>query len=316
MQTAHVRMLLAATIAGTVSAAQAQTDLQRPATISLLGKPLFAPVFDSAVHAQLRADLDRARAELAAAPDDADRVIWVARRHGYLGEYHEAIDMLTQGIRRWPEDARMLRHRGHRHITLRRFRDAVQDLERAASLMVGKPDEVEPDGQPNARNIPIGSLHSNVWYHLALAYYLLGDWDNAVRAARSGVAVSSNPDRLVSQTHWLYMALRRSGKQTDAARVLEPIRDDFDVVENQSYYRLVRLYKTGISTATLDSVIAAGAGTPSDASLAYGMANWFLYNGDTTRAVRAFERIIMSRQWASFGVIAAEADLARLTRRR
>jgi hypothetical protein len=63
-------------------------------------------------------------------------------------------------------------------------------------------------------------------------------------------------------------------------------------------------------------MLAAGLGSgvtsSSNASLAYGLANWFLYTGDTTRAVAAFERIIRSDQWASFGYIAAEADLARL----
>lgn len=316
----HVRvsaLACVAMIAATPTAAAAQQNEIRPAATSLLGRPLFTPPLDSATAKRLRGDLEKALADLAASPDDADRIIWVARRHGYLGEYEQAIRVLSDGIRKFPNDARMYRHRGHRYITLRRFAAAVSDLEKAAALMAGKPDEVEPDGQPNARNIPIGSLQSNVWYHLALAYYLQGDWNNAIRASREGIAVSSNPDRLVSQTHWLYMALRNADRDADAARALLPIRDDFDIIENHSYYRLVRLYRTGIPRSVLDSLVSvAAAGTPSDASLAYGIANWFLYTGDTTAAVRAMERIIESPQWASFGVIAAEADLARLRRRR
>lgn len=286
-----------------------------PLTTSLLGKPLHAPTFSAEARARMQQDLDRARAAAAERPDDPDALIWVGRRHGYLGEYEQAIRVFSAGIARFPSDARMYRHRGHRYITLRRLDDAIADLEKAAAHMAGQPDQVEPDGQPNARNIPIGSLQSNVWYHLALAYYLKGDWTNAARAARAGIAVSSNPDRLVSQTHWLYMALRRAGRADEAARALTPIRDDFDIIENDSYYALVKLYKTGVPPAVLDSALTASAGTPSDASLAYGLANWFLYSGDTTRAVRAFERIIASPQWGSFGVIAAEADLARLRRR-
>ena len=309
-------VLCVALAAANSASADAQRSETRPVATSLLGRPLFTPALDSATEVRLRADLNTARSDLAAAPNDPERIIWVARRHGYLGEYVEAINVLSDAIRRFPDDARLYRHRGHRYITLRRFTDAVADLERAASLMASKPDEVEPDGQPNARNIPIGSLQSNVWYHLALAYYLLGDWHNATRAARAGIAVSSNPDRLVSQTHWLYMALRNAGREMEAARALQPIRDDFDIIENHSYYRLVRMYRTGVPIVVLDSVLAGGAGTPSDASLAYGLANWFLYTGDTARAVSAMERIVESPQWASFGVIAAEADLARLRRRR
>jgi tetratricopeptide (TPR) repeat protein len=284
----------------------------RPVLTSLLGQPLYPAPMDSVTRARLRADLARAQADALARPDDPDALIWVGRRYGYLAQYDLAIHAFTEGIRRFPTDARMYRHRGHRYITMRRLDEAVADLEKAATLIDGKPDEVEPDGQPNARNIPIGSLHSNIWYHLALAYYLKGDWSSAERVARQGLAVSGNPDRLVSQTHWLYMALRRSGRHAEAARALLPIRDDFDIIENESYYRLVKLYRAGVSVAALDSALHSGLGSPSNASLAYGLANWFLYAGDTTRAVKAFEQILNSDQWASFGYIAAEADLARM----
>ena len=282
---------------------------------SLMGVPLYALQFDSATRARLRGDLERAQAEARARPDDPDALIWVGRRQGYLGQYRMAVQTFTEGARRFPDDPRMYRHRGHRFITLRRFDDAIEDFNRAAALMAGLPDQVEPDGQPNARNIPIGSLQSNVWYHLALAYYLQGSWDDAIRVARRGVAVSTNPDRLVSQTHWLYMALRRAGKPEQAREALEPIRDDFDIIENGSYYTLVKLYRDGIAPEMMDSTLRR-LENPTDLSLAYGLANWFLYNGDTTRATRAFERILSSDQWASFGYIAAEADLARLRRTR
>ena len=283
--------------------------------ISLLGDTLKQPSLDPGTLARLEADLQRARADAAARPNDPDALIWVGRRLGYLSRYREAIAVFADGTRRFPADARMYRHLGHRYISVREFRNAILALQRAADLMEGKPDEVEPDGQPNARNIPIGSLHSNVWYHLALAHYLEGNWDAAANAARAGIRVSTNPDRLVSQTHWLYMALRRAGRTAEAARALDPIRDGFDIIENASYYRLVQFYKTGIPTSVVDSVLGVGATNPSDASFAYGVANWVLYNGDTTRAVRTFERLISGGSWASFGYVAAEADLARLRRR-
>lgn len=283
--------------------------------ISLLGDTLRRPRLDSAAQERMQSQLVAARLELAARPADADALIWVGRRLGYLGRYAAAIAMFSDGIRRFPNDARMYRHRGHRYISVRELDKAIADLERAAEIMKGRPDEVEPDGQPNARNIPIGSLQSNVWYHLALAHYLKGDWDAAARAAQSGLQVSSNPDRLVSQTHWLYMALRRAGRAGEAAAVLAPIRDDFDIIENESYYRLVKLYKTGVPESVVDSVLSSLAGTPSDASFAYGIANRVLYSGDTTRAVRAFEQLLKGGSWASFGYIAAEADLARIRRR-
>ena len=284
--------------------------------ISLLGDTLRRPRLDSAARERMLEQLVAARLDLAARPNDPDALIWVGRRLAYLGRYTAAIATFTDGIRQFPNDPRMYRHRGHRYITVRQLDRAIADFERAARLMAGRPDAVEPDGQPNARNTPIGSLQSNVWYHLALAHYLKGDWDAAARAARSGIAVSSNPDRLVSQTHWLYMALRRAGRTAEAAAALAPIRDGFDIIENESYYRLVKLYKTGVPPAVVDSVLSSLAGTPSDASFAYGIASWALYNGDTTRAIRAFEQLLKGGSWASFGYIAAEADLGRLRHRR
>jgi tetratricopeptide (TPR) repeat protein len=293
----------------------AQERVLRLEAISLLGDTLERPRLDTAVQRRMHEQLAMAREQAAAKPNDPDALIWVGRRLAYLSRFNDAIGVFSDGIKRFPADARFYRHRGHRYISIRKLDAAIADFEKAAQLMAGKPDEVEPDGQPNARNIPIGSLQSNVWYHLALAYYLKGDWNNAVRAARSGIGVSANPDRLVSQTHWLYMALRRAGRDQEAAAALAPIRDNFDIIENDSYYRLVNLYKTGVPATVVDSILGAGVQNPSDASFAYGVANWVLYNGDTTRAVRAFEQLMSGGSWASFGFIAAEADVANLRRR-
>ena len=301
-------LLLPATLA-------AQAPVRRFEAVSLLGDSLERPRLDTAAQRRMQEQLAEAREAAAARPNDPDALIWVGRRLGYLSRFNEAIDVFSDGIRRWPNDARFYRHRGHRYISIRKLDAAIADLEKASQLSAGKPDEVEPDGQPNARNTPIGSLQSNIWYHLALAYYLKGDWNNAIRASRAGIAVSTNPDRLVSQTHWLYMALRRAGRTAEAAAALAPIRDDFDIIENGSYYRLVQLYKTGIPATVVDSILGAGVVNPSDASFAYGVANWVLYNGDTTRAVRAFNQLMSGGSWASFGFIAAEADVANLRRR-
>ena len=294
----------------------AQARVTRFEALSFLGDSLERPRLDTAVQRRMQEQLAQAREALAARPNDPDLLIWEGRRLAYLSRYNDAIRVFSNGVARFPNDARFYRHRGHRYISIRKLDEAIADFEKAAQLMAGKPDEVEPDGQPNARNIPIGSLQSNVWYHLALAYYLKGDWNNAARAARSGIAVSTNPDRLVSQTHWLYMALQRAGRTQEAAAALEPIRDGFDIIENDSYYRLVRMYKTGVPATVVDSILGAGVQNPSDASFAYGVANWVLYNGDTTRAVRAFEQLMSGGSWASFGFIAAEADVAMLKGRR
>lgn len=278
--------------------------------VSLLGDTLRRPALAPAVQQRLEAQLDSARAALAAAPGSVDAELWVARRLGYLGRYREAVDALTRSIAAHPGDARLYRHRGHRYLTLRDLPRAVADLERAAQLMRGRPDEVEPDGQPNARGIPVGTLHSNVWYHLALARYLQGDDQRALAAARAGLAVSDVPDRLVSQTYWLYLILRRMGRDAEARAALAPIRRDLPVIENQSYHRLLLLYGGTLPT---DSVLGA-LGSPSDLAAAYGVAAWHALEGRPAEAAAVRRRILGSGQWASFGYLAAEADSARATR--
>jgi tetratricopeptide (TPR) repeat protein len=188
---------------------------------------------------------------------------------------------------------------------------AIADLEKAARLVEGKPDEVEPDGQPNARNMPIGTLHSNIDYHLALAYYLKGDFERALPIYRREVKNARNDDRLVSIGHWLYMSLRRLQRDAEAAEVLKPIRREMNVVENGTYQRLLLMYKGELPPDSVLTVGPNGEMSVTDATAAYGVGNWHLYSGRTAEAEAIFKRILAGGQWGAFGYIAAEAELAR-----
>jgi len=280
-----------------------------PEATSLLGKPLISPLAAENVRPRLEGDLTAARASLERAPHDPDARIWVGRRLAYLGRYREAIAVFTEGVERFPKDARFLRHRGHRYITVREFDKATADLERADALVAGTPDQIEPDGQPNVRNIPLTTLHSNIRYHLALAYYLKGDFAKAAAVWQRARDAVKNPDNLVSATHWLYLTLRRLGRVDEAARVLDGIVPGLDVVENGGYYSLCQLYK-GVRSAD-DVLKAAGSGS-SGAAVVYGVAVWHDVNGRTAEAAALRRQLVDGPDWAPFGVIAAEADLARV----
>lgn len=276
---------------------------------SLFGTPLTPPPFPPDALKTLDANLAQARADLQKAPDSADAVIWVGRRLAYLGRYREALDVFTSGIAKHPADARLYRHRGHRYLTTRRFDLAQKDFEKAASLVAGTPDEVEPDGQPNARNIPTSTLQFNIHYHLGLARYLQGNWSGAEAAYRDCLKVSKNADALVATTHWLYMTLRRAGKTAEAAKALEPISSGMDIIENASYYHMLLVYK---GSEDADALLGS-ARTPLDQSTyGYGLGNWFFYNGRRDRAVEIWRKVLAGEQWAAFGSVAAEADLKRL----
>lgn len=258
------------------------------------------------------AKFEEARQQYQKTPNDASAIIWLGRRTAYLGNYKESIKIFAAGAERFPADARFYRHRGHRLITLRCFDDAIRDFEKAARLVEGKPDEIEPDGLPNARNVPTSTLQSNVFYHLGLAYYLKGDYKQALKAYRRAEKVSKNPDMLVATAHWLYMTLRRLKREKEAERAIEPIGDDLDIIENGDYYKLVKLYQGKLKARDLLTEIgggAAAANTLGNASMGYGLGNWFFYNGNRQEAEKIFRQILQGNQWASFGYIAAEAEL-------
>ena len=275
---------------------------------SFLGTPLMRQQLPAEVLAAREKDLVVARGEYELHPDSADAIIWVGRRLAYLGRFREAIDAFSEGIRKHPNDARLYRHRGHRYITVRELDNAVRDLEKAQALTKGKRDEVEPDGQPNARNTPIGSLQSNICYHLGLAYYLKGDFERALPVYRRCYSSASNADRQVSVGHWLYMTLRRLGRAEEAQKIVEPISSSMDVIENVSYHKLMLAYGGDIAPDELMNDELQGNDR---ATILYGVGNWYLYNGRPDRAREIFRSIVEKDPWPAFGYIAAEAELAR-----
>jgi tetratricopeptide (TPR) repeat protein len=292
--------------------AMSDSDIpETPEAFSLFGEPLFrAPLRPETLEKQeaLYAEAFKGYREN---PDDPDAIVWFGRRTAYLGRYRESVAIYSKGLERYPEEPKLYRHRGHRYISLRRFNLAVDDFEKAAALIEGKPDEVEPDGIPNERNTPVSSLHFNIWYHLGLAYYVSGRFEDALRAYRSCMEVSKIPDKIVATSHWLYMTLRLLGKEREAAEVLEPIEKGMDVIENQNYHDCLLMYKGQTNVEALMEK-AREQGTLGLVTIGYGVANWYNYNGERGKAKAILEEILDTGSWAGFGYIAAEADLKRL----
>ena len=285
-------------------------DAALPQATSLAGTPLFAPRMSGEVEQERKTQLTKALGALRDRPEGIDELIWFGRRSAYLGQYRRAVKIFSRALQLHPDEPRLLRHRGHRNITLRRFDAATADLARAAELIEGQDDRVEPDGLPNARNIPTSTLQSNIWYHLGLAHYLRADFESALTAYRACLQVSRNPDMLCATTHWAYMTLRRLGRDAEAAELLAPIHAEMDVIENHGYHHLLLMYR-GERSAEQVLASVSGTGGIQGATVAYGVANWHLYNDRPAAAVQLFEQIVAGPQWPAFGHIAAEAELAR-----
>jgi tetratricopeptide (TPR) repeat protein len=298
---------------GDAPAGDAETGASAPTSsaeaISLLGQPLESPPIAEEARPRLESNLAAAQAAYDHSPEDVDSIIWLGRRIAYLGRYRDAIEMFSRGIATHPDDARLYRHRGHRYITVREFDNAIRDLETAARLVSGKPDEIEPDGAPNEYNIPVSTLQSNIWYHLALAHYLKHDFEAALPAWLESMKVSDNDDMLVASTDWLWMTYRRLGRNAEAAAVLTPIRTDMRILENHAYHRRLLMYRGQVPP---DSLLSVDTDDPVQiATYGYGVANWYLVNGDSVQADAIFRRILEARNWSAFGYIAAESEIAR-----
>jgi tetratricopeptide (TPR) repeat protein len=276
--------------------------------MSLLGHPLS----NAPVAPEKRAEREQLVEAARAMPESApDRAVLLGRRLAYLGRYQDAIKAFTDGLARTPDDPRLLRHRGHRYVNTRRFDLAVADLERAAHLVEGKPDEVELDVQPNPKVAPVNSLQASIWYHLGLAYYLTADYAKAERAWREGLKLADNPDKTSSASYWLYLALRRLGRHDEAKKLLDPIRADWKLVESGSYHTLLLVFR---GDKRADDVLAEVRKDPEPVpfpTVAYGLCAWYSFEGDEARAEALRQEIVKGPMWPAFGFIAAEAELAR-----
>ena len=233
--------------------------------------------------------------------------IWLGRRIAYTGAYDEAIKIYTKGISKFPGEARLYRHRGHRYISTRQFVNAIADLNTAAQLIRNTKDQIEPDGIPNRLNQPISTLHTNIWYHFGLTYYLMNNLRRAKVAFTKCLEASTNDDNVVSASHWLYMIHRRLGNDEEAKALLEPISKDMTIVENDAYHQLLLFYKGEISEEALQGNESMG----SSEAVLYGLANWYHYNGDADKARLIYEELVKNGHPSGFGYIAAEEDLAR-----
>ncbi len=279
-----------------------------PETYSLFGEPLRkAPPNEEAVKTQKKL-YGEALKNYEKDPENPDNIIWMGRRTAYLGDYRRAIAIFSEGVKKHPEDPRMYRHRGHRFISLRFFDQAVTDLEKAAELIKGKPDEIEPNGIANTRGVALGTLRFNIWYHLGLAYYLKGDMENALRAYENCMEVSTVDDKKISTGHWYYMTLRRLGRVDEAQKFIINYSRDMDVVENGMYLDCLMMYKGELAVEELKEK-SLEIGSLGLATSGYGVANWYNYNGEKEKAVELYREILSKTGWPGFGHIAAEADL-------
>lgn len=231
----------------------------------------------------------RAESLLALSPRDVGRIIELGIAQSGVRQYREAIATYTRGVAIEPDDALLYRYRGHRYISVRELGRAVADLTRGNRL---------------------DTTNYDIWYHLGVVQFVRGKFGSAADAFAHAQRLAPNDNELAGSTDWLWMALRRAGRAADAQAALAPIRDSMRITSATAYFQRLKLYRGLIGPEQVFT--AADTADIAVATLAYGVGNWYLVNGDTARARDWFQRSIASGGWPAFGFIASEVELRRL----
>jgi tetratricopeptide (TPR) repeat protein len=292
MNTKHAfRLLALAAISLSIASAQAKleftTDLQYT---SKLGAKFFSLPDEKGAIAE-------ARKNLATNPDDPALILKLAQAQFAVWQDKQAVVTLTKGITIAPTHGEFYIERGHRELPLREFAKARADLKRGA--------ELEPKNMA-------------AYYHLGLSQYFLGEFAEAGAAFHHAVETAPDTDEKINATNWVYASLRRAGKKEEAAKALEAIPPDMTnkAAHTKYYLNLVRFFQGRMSESDALPPEPPAGNTDQETELvfdtvAYGIGNWHLYNGEPAKAQEYFRKIMKGHVWITWGFVGAETELLR-----
>jgi tetratricopeptide (TPR) repeat protein len=285
-----VGALLFVAIFGLAAQPQPQTGTGQGAfeVTSGLGRKLYALPDDDKVVA--------ARNSLAEDPKNVERVLQLSKAEASRRQYREAVATTTLGLAFAPKSADLYLERGHRELGLREFKQAMNDLEQATKLA---PDMLDAH------------------YHLGLAHYFAGEFDAAAASFERARGLAKNNDSLIDCTNWLYVSLRRAGKEQQAERALARITPEVKNTEPHLYFylRLLHFYQGQL---TADAVLPSPPAGPDDLegelafdTVSYGVGNWRVYHQQRADAIGLFRNVVKGEAWNAWGFIGSELELVR-----
>lgn len=233
---------------------------------------------------------------LAADPRNPDLLLKLAQAQASVWQYREAVATCGRGLRIAPENGALYLERGHRELALMMFNEAVSDLDHAAA---------------------IDSTVLDVYYHLGLAHYFKGEFAQAADAFQHAVNGAKKPEDLINSTNWLYASLRRANKPDEAQKALAHITADVktDDAHSQFYLRLLHVFQGSLNETDALPPVPPRDGSDTEAELrfdtvAYGIGNWHLYNGDQTKAQEYFGKVQQGSVWVTWGFVGSEVALS------
>jgi tetratricopeptide (TPR) repeat protein len=210
------------------------------------------------------AAVEGARAALEADPKNISKIIDLGVAQSGARQFREAIATFTRGLEIEPNNALLLRWRGHRYLSVRDFDRAFADLTRGGTI------------DPTIYGI---------WYHLGVVEFLRGDFADAAASFAKAQPIAPDAGELAGSTDWLWMSLSRAGRGAEAKAMLD--RRPEKPVTN-AYTRRLQLYRGEIGPAAV--LTPADTDDVQIATLAYGLGNWYLVRGDKAQARQWFER--------------------------
>ena len=229
----------------------------------------------------------RAERALAADPRNVQSFIDLGIAQSGARQMQEAVQTFTRALALAPNDPMLYRWRGHRNLSVRNFDGAMADLTRGYGL---------------------DSLNYGILYHLGVLRFVRGDFNAAADAFRRAQPRAPDGGELAGSTDWLWMSLQRAGRASEAVAMLARRPDS--LATTAAYAKRLRLYRGEL---TPDGLFApSDTGDVDVATLSFGLGNWYLVKGDTSRARAQFERSVRSGGWPAFGFIASESELSRL----
>lgn len=255
---------------------------------------LAAPALAEGVVLQQRREQDKALPSfdraLAADPSNADAYLLKCRSLAGLRRHAEAVTACTESLRLRPDQAEVLRDRGHYQLNLGLIEPGLADLQKAESLT---------------------SRDRGVYYHLGLAYYFNGDFARAAKAYEACASRSADAAGKVECQAWLLPSLIRAGRKDEAKQLLAAVPAAPIEGHPGNYLDRLLLFK-GTRTEAQVAATMTAEGPISEATVGYSVGVWHLLNGREAKAREYFERSMASKYTPAWGYRASEAELKRL----
>lgn len=202
--------------------------------------------FNADTKARLEKDVEIAKATMAIAPEREESYHWLGRRYGYLGRNAEAIEVFSEGLKKFPDSYRLYRYRGRHLARNYQWEQAIKDYRKAAELIADAPDSYEPNGIANALDLTISTFKQNIPYYLGQTSMATGDYETVISAMDEAINVPvlfAYVEELIPVVYWKYMAHRKMGNDQLAEAELAKVPDEYQLIENDTYHAAVNYLK-------------------------------------------------------------------------